>query len=296
MNSRDKSAEQLQMDQMLKRARQAAKRQELKKRKAVLTLPRSDEYVFEFFQDGGDSGLMYLGTSKLDGSKHIIKHAYADCACNEFIFYSIGTLLGCRIPHTHLILPSPTGGRDLFETEYVAGISYLESAEPLKSLEALREPHLIDQWLTSQAISVMLGDEDCMEHLVAEGNLYRVDTANSFRMGQMIPIFLGAVSTPMQKEAHAQMLGMIKSAIENEQARTTTDFHELLEEQCQKWGTVFLPTFLTTFQRVESLVVSDILPALDTLCQVYPDALAEYYLGYFVALQERVGRFLLERA
>ena len=56
------------------------------------------DFILERFPNSGDSGDLYLATSKHNPKeKYILKHEYYDCACNEYMYSKVGNKMGIKI-------------------------------------------------------------------------------------------------------------------------------------------------------------------------------------------------------
>jgi len=74
----------------------------------------------------GDSGSLLLAKRKSSRSEqYLIKHAYCDCAFNEFAYSKLVQAMGYKMPDMVLFAISPGEKRDYFKTEYIIGAKYL---------------------------------------------------------------------------------------------------------------------------------------------------------------------------
>lgn len=79
----------------------------------------------------GDSGRLLLAKQKADRNKrYLVKHAYTDCACNEFIYTKLAQVMGYSMPDAVLFQLSPGETRPYFKTEYIIGERYLNVTDP----------------------------------------------------------------------------------------------------------------------------------------------------------------------
>lgn len=68
----------------------------------------------------GDSGPLLLARQKEDRQKrYVVKHAYTDCACNEYVYTKLAQAMGYTMPGALLFQLSPTEKRRYFKTEYI---------------------------------------------------------------------------------------------------------------------------------------------------------------------------------
>ena len=69
---------------------------------------------------GGDSGPLLLAKRKQNrAEQYLVKHAYTDCACNEFVYTKLAQAMGYSMPDVLLLRLSPQEKRPYFDTEYL---------------------------------------------------------------------------------------------------------------------------------------------------------------------------------
>lgn len=84
----------------------------------------------------GDSGNLLLAYNKKNRSeKYIVKHYFSDCACNEFVYSKLGNAMGIKVPYVKLFSISSGEKRRYFNTEYIAGIEYLNIVKECVSFD-----------------------------------------------------------------------------------------------------------------------------------------------------------------
>ena len=87
----------------------------------------ADDFTFEpFKQKHGDSGDLLIAVCKNDESeKYIVKHAFCDCAANEYVYSKMAQAMDFKTPEVKLFRLTDPLDDTLFKTEYVVGIKYL---------------------------------------------------------------------------------------------------------------------------------------------------------------------------
>jgi len=95
-------------------------------------LLKKADFKFEPYSASGDSGALYLATRKADGKRFVIKQASPDCACNEFLYYSVAREMGLKTLDFYLF------ERDdeckTFRSGFAIAIEYLADARHIKSI------------------------------------------------------------------------------------------------------------------------------------------------------------------
>ena len=96
--------------------------------------PNSDDFlltsnfIFKEYKNCGDSGDLLLAINKNNSDEqYIIKHAYYDCACNEYMYSKIGNKMGIKIVPVKLFYVN--SNKELFKSDFVCGIEYLKKAQ-----------------------------------------------------------------------------------------------------------------------------------------------------------------------
>ncbi|MDO4314904.1 MAG: hypothetical protein Q4C45_03940, partial [Oscillospiraceae bacterium] len=68
---------------------------------------------------GNDSGQLLLAKRKTNRrEQYLVKHAYSDCAANEFVYTKLAQAMGYRMPDAVLFQLSHGEKRPYFKTEY----------------------------------------------------------------------------------------------------------------------------------------------------------------------------------
>ena len=170
------------------------------------------DFSFEKFRDGGDSGHMYLATRKKDGKKYVVKHWYSDCACNEFVYFSVAKALGLRTLDFYLFENDVT--KKTFFSGYAIAIEYID-ADDLAGFS--KQKDRIRNWqdfFSHKALFAAFSEEDSFEFLLnCEDLLYRIDTSASFSIDYVTIASLGF--TEFREKAFSNTLNCTDEIVEN---------------------------------------------------------------------------------
>jgi hypothetical protein len=83
----------------------------------------TEEFTFSSLttkESAGDSGNLLLAKNKINmNEKYLIKHAYCDCAANEFIYTKLEQAMNVKMPDAKLFQISTNEKRNYFKTEYM---------------------------------------------------------------------------------------------------------------------------------------------------------------------------------
>lgn len=155
------------------------------------------DFTFSPFCPGnrvGDSGALLLAKAKEDRSRrYLVKHAYTDCACNEFVYTKLAQAMGVKMPDAVLFQLSPDEKRPYFKTEYIIGLKYLNLLIEDPTYRQIREQACNWQdYFRFKAMYEMFVEVDSFETpLAADGFIYRVDTTASFLLSNMMLSYAG---------------------------------------------------------------------------------------------------------
>lgn len=145
---------------------------------------KTTDFVFSApFEREGDSGKLLLAKRKTDRSdRYFVKHAFTDCACNEYVYTKIAQAMGYRVPDVVLFEFPETERRKHFKTEYIIGAKYLNIVNPFPSYEEIREKAKNwEEYFCFYGLYSMTGEMDGIEvPLADDGYIYRVDTTDAF--------------------------------------------------------------------------------------------------------------------
>lgn len=240
----------------------------------------------------GDSGGLLLAKGKTNKTeRYLVKHAYTDCACNEFVYTKLAQAMECRMPEAVLFQLSPGEKRPYFKTEYIIGERYLNVTDPSPTYERVREQ--AKNWgdfFAFYALYCMTGEGDGVEILLADDNMiYRVDTTDAFPISNL---HLDVAGIDQQisgcnpsTEVKEQLLSQDFSAILN------TSSCDWWLEKCAQIDGESSPYFLAPFARIQEIPNDYIDDFLNTLCYFYPDFIGNYFKQYISALQKQCREY-----
>ena len=255
------------------------------------------DYDFSVFSEReGDSGKLLLATQKSNSAnQYLVKHAYTNCACNEFIYTKLALAMGYAMPKAVLFQASSSEGLSHFETEYVIGEQLLNVVNEQPSYEEIRNS--ADNWsdyFAFYALYEMTGEGDDVELLLADDNLiYRVDTTGAFPIGNF-QLDLAAVD---QNIAGVNPYQMTKEQL------LSSDFSNVLNcfacdcmlKKCLEIDSKCKAYYLEPFARIQEVREDYIDDFLNTLCYFYPDYIGEYFKRYLSALKKDAAAYWKEK-
>lgn len=251
----------------------------------------SADFSFSSFGELGDSGSLLLGMHSPTGRQYIVKHAFPECACNEFMYYVIGTFLGDHLPQTYLIHISEKDHRKCFLPRYLVCSRYLTNTRKVSSMNEIKNnPNMLKQWIVSEAIGAMLSEDDGTEYLVADNaELYRIDTVETFCLSMLLIPLLS-----LNADAAGLNLGMemMEKQLKHWRNIKTAYFHEVLSAVNKSVGKDCADVFCEPFRRVLALTDERMKPAYAALKRTYPECLAKYYEAYLHELKAKSKDFL----
>ncbi len=173
-------------DKYMMQLRMESKEQE-NQEKPPITSPdvvQTADFVFsQIPHQEGDSGRLLLAKRKVDrNDRYLVKHAYTDCACNEFIYTKLAQAMGYCMPDAVLFQLSPGEKRPYFKTEYIIGERYLNVTDSMPAYEKVREQAKNwEHYFSFYGLYSLTGEGDGVEILLADDDrIYRVDTADAF--------------------------------------------------------------------------------------------------------------------
>lgn len=268
--------------------------------KAAVTSPdvvQTADFVFsQALKHQGDSGKLLLAQRKgHPEEQYLVKHAYTDCACNEFIYTKLAQAMGYPMPDARLFWLSPEEKRRCFQTEYIIGTRYLTVVDKGPSYETIRKQ--AKNWkdfFAFFALYCITGEADGVEILLAnDGIIYRVDTTDAFPLSTFQLDFAGINLEINGCNPYAatrvQLLNWDLSGILNA-AICDWELEKALETDPES-----RPYFLEPFARIQEIRRDYIDDFLNTLCYFYPDYIGEFYKRYILALQKQCAGYLKEK-
>ena len=245
------------------------------------------DFIFEPFEQErgeGDSGNLLLATHKDDASrKYIVKHAFCDCAANEFVYSKIAGALGLKMPDIKLFRLSDPLDDMIFKTEYIIGIEYLNIVDQRPNAETLRKAKNADDYYKFHTLYKLFFESDSFEVVLADdGYIYRIDTGASFLIENSAMLTAGFDKIPDEYRIYARVLTnkWTWDSIDKEM--------KFLTELC---GEDKISLLLEPLYEIQKIYKPYISKFLDTLCYFYPDCIGDYYSFFFSTLKKRVKSF-----
>lgn len=251
------------------------------------------DFVFsQAFQREGDSGKLLLAKQKKNrANQYLVKHAYTDCACNEFIYTKLAQAMGYCMPNAVLFRLSPGEKRPYFKTEYIIEERYLNVTDPSPAYEKIRErAKNWEHYFAFYGLYSLTGEGDGVEILLADDDkIYRVDTTDAFPISNWqldtagVNLEIGGCNPYM--EAKKQLLNRDFSGILN------VSYCDLFLASCSKISEEGRLYFLEPFARIQEIPRDYIDDFLNTLCCFYPDFIGDYFKRYISALQTQCAEY-----
>lgn len=249
------------------------------------------DYILENFSNHGDSGELYLATNKKDQSeKYILKYQHYDCACNEFMYYKIGTKLGVNIAPVKLFIVNDN--EDKFKTPCVCGIKYLENSEHVSFKYVKENKNNIKNWqdyIKFISLESMFQESDGIEVLKYKNEIYRIDTTDSFVSEYFIGALFSNTKSSYEKEIFTNLL--LKSAERNSDFRLR-EWNMNLERFIKNYGKEYLDIYLETFKNLDKISDGDIKNWTRILENIYPPVIERFFTIYFEYLNKDITNFL----
>jgi len=253
------------------------------------------DFVFEpFYQKrgNGDSGELLIATHKKDVfHRYIVKHAFCDCAANEFVYNKMARAINLKVPDVKLFrLPQPLDDT-LFKTEYVVGIEYLNIIDKYPSNEIIATAKNADDYFEFHTLYSLFYESDRFEIVLADdGYIYRLDTTASFIMNDHTLMLAGSKYTSDEYRDYI-----------NKSMRRMKNFSEKWDSSYIEWALLNLINrfgedktriFLEPLFKIQNIHKSYITKFLETLCYFYPECISGYYECFFTELKKGVTRFI----
>ena len=242
----------------------------------------------------GDSGQLLLAKRKTDRSeRYLVKHAFTDCAANEFVYTKLVQAMGYHMPDVKLFRLSSGEKRSYFKTEYIIGEQFLSLIDDAPGFETIQNQASNWQDLFGfYAMESMFSEGDGIEVvLAADGLLYRIDTTSSFAVSawdlDYAGIDIDCQGTNMSAAVRESLLSRTFDASLN---AGSFDWH--FKYYKEHYGNVCIEPYLQPFIRVQQISNEYVDGILNTLCYFYPDYLGDYYKKYISALQKAAADFL----
>ena len=144
----------------------------------------TSDFKFSKLENDGDSGNLLLAISKKDSSlKYIVKHEYYDSACNEYMFSKIAHSVGVLTPDVKLFIVDDK--KNLFKSNFVCGIRYLENSKLMKEKDLISNKRYIEEYIKMIALGYILDEDDGVEVIEYNNDIYRIDATSSFKLSHL---------------------------------------------------------------------------------------------------------------
>jgi hypothetical protein len=241
------------------------------------------DFNFETFRTDGDSGALYLATRKADGKKFIVKHELSDCACNEFLYYSIAKELGLKTLEFNLFEQDKKG--DLFKSRYAIAIEYIKGASHLKNISTERGGLKNEQeYFSHFALFAAFIEEDGLEILAdKDGFIYRIDPTESFGINYFI------INTIQLQAMQDHVVRMIRD-MEERVYKRIREYGDMIKGKYTDYS-----IYKATLKRLSEIEPERIDEIVDEVCKVYPKGLADYYVNFLLSCQAACEKNLNEK-
>jgi hypothetical protein len=229
----------------------------------------------------GDSRALRLATSKADSTiQYVVKDAYPEIACNEFMYHHVAAALGLQTPEAKLI----TG---LYASEHAVGIRYIPNAEKFSHATASEENKRI--FYEFMALYIILNEEDSEEYYYnTDGRVIKLDNAASFNM-DMVKV-AGVINCNGEDLPPYLMQLLVRSLNHFEYGK----YSILMNTTREHFGKKAVETAFEVFKRFAKFDLSKIEDARNALEKVYPLEICEYYVVCIEKRMETCKKFLAE--
>ena len=244
----------------------------------------------------GDSGKLLLAKKKNSrAERYLVKHAYTDSACNEYVYTKLAQAMGYCMPEAVLFQLSNDEKRHYFKTEYIIGLRYLNVVKAFPSYDEIRVQAINwSHYFSFYGLYGMTNEDDGVELLLADDRkIYRVDTTDAFPISNY-QLDMAGINQEISGinpyiETRKQLLN---NSFENVLSRSNCDYWL---EKCLEINQDSLCYFLEPFSRIQEIPTEYIDDFLNTLCYFYPDYIGDYFKRYISALQKQCAVYLKEK-
>lgn len=268
---------------------------------AASDIVETRDFVFSAYQPyekNGDSGALLIAKRKTNRSeRYVVKHAYADCAANEYVYTKLAQAIGLKMPDAVLFKWSDDEKRRYWKTEYILGTRYLENAIVPTQAQIKMLAKNPDDLFRFHAMERLCHESDGIEYLLAEdGFLYRIDTTASFILSH--GYFFGAgineieLETEFDGRTPKEKVKQHVSQLDFEAYLAVEDFQSDLDFHKTRFGHECVAPYLDTYKRLTEIPDTYIDDFLNTLCYIYPDFIGDYFKKYIVTAKRQAAKFL----
>lgn len=285
------------MYQKMKWLRMETKKRENQGKPPLLSpdVVKTEDFIFsQTLEHKGDSGELLLARRKGNPKEqYLVKHAYTDCACNEFVYTKLAQAMEYTMPSAVLFQLSQGEKRSYFQTEYIIGEQFLHVLDPAPNFETIRErAENWQQYFSFYGLYGLMGESDGLEFLLADnGKIYRVDTTDAFPISCWQLDLAGIDETPGGLSDKAKEMLFSWDLSSSLDTRTC----DSLLEYCLKKDSHSRSLFLEPFVRIRDIPQDYVDDFLNTLCYFYPDFIGDFFKRYLLALKEQCAKYEKER-
>jgi len=267
------------------------------------------DFVFSPYKSEreGDSGKLLLAKRKENRSEqYVVKHAYMDCACNEYIYYHIAKALGVPVPETKLFRISDGEKRKCFKTEFVVGTRNIPNAEHISGKDV--PPCKIDEYIGMKAMETITSECDGIEVIKDEnGNIFRIDTTAAFGVSCVNPFlpieYVGAHidadncgneedKTRLVKLKEVQTKFEEQFVLSADEVSYERFSNNSLKTIGKEFGGKGVNIYLSYFKKFTELDLSVFDEPIRVLGYFYTDCIAEYFGRHLKAIQKACADYL----
>ncbi len=288
-------------DKLLMELRLESKRLENRGKPPVISpdVAQTAEFTFSNFSPlghAGDSGSLLLARYKRDPQKrYVVKHAYTDCACNEYVYTKLAQAMAYTMPEAVLFRLSPAEKRGCFKTEYIIGIRYLDVEIESPSYAQIRKMAVNwREYFSFRGMYAIFGEEDGLETpLAKDGRIYRIDTTDAFPLNNYQLDMAGITRDLGAGNPHDFLKKqLLSSDFSNVLPKSRCDS---ILKACLEKDESCVSYYLEPFSRIQEIRNDYIDDFLNTLCYFYPDMIGEYLKRYISALKAQCADYLKEK-
>lgn len=258
---------------------------------------QTKDFVFSPFhphEDYGDSGPLLLAKHRKNKAvKYVVKHAYTDCAANEFIYTKLAQSMGLKMPNPVLFQISPEEKRRHWKTEYILGTQFLDLDIEAPTYEQIREKaHNWQDYFHFRAMYDMCMEADSFETpLATDGFIYRIDTSASFVLADEMMCMAG-IHKPINGIIPSEFIKSYLEEYDYSACLNVRYFTERLSLFAERYTQESIPFYLDTFKRLLDIKPEHIDSYLNILCYFYPDLIGDYFKRYIDNLMTQSQLFL----
>ncbi len=245
----------------------------------------------------GMSGKLYIAEKISDSSdRYIVKHEELNSACNEYISKNLADKLGINFPRVILFELTRADRRNLFDTDNIVGIQYIEEKRPF-SLSAIKnDKNAAAQWIMCHAFAELICNDDTIQCiLAADTKLYLIDCSDAFRLSSVALMALGARSQPMDYASRQHLRMLLDVLAKTPYCVLVGLTKKYLFEKLSIIGIDACEIdsiYNGVFKRFIALPKDSLDDAILVLRHFYSEALCAYYWDYFDIMREKASEYL----